>query len=83
MERETLEVKRQRLELSEELQRLGLSQMQSQACKETSLQTLKDIEIKIYFLEYELQLERENLDLKRQRLELSKKRQRLALSQKA
>ncbi len=65
LERETLEVKRQRLELSEKLQRLGLSQMQSQACKETSLQTLKDIEIKIYFLEYELQLERETLELKR------------------
>ncbi len=47
------------------MQRLGLSHMQSQACKETSLQTLKDIVIKIYFLEYELQLERETLEVKK------------------
>ncbi len=42
--------------------------------------TLKDIEDKIYFLEYELQLERETLEVKRQRLELSKKMERLGLS---
>ncbi len=47
LEKETREVKRPRLELSKERQRLGLSQKQSQECKETSVQTLKDIEIPI------------------------------------
>ncbi len=42
--------------------------------------TLKHIDDKIYFLEYELQLERETLEVKRQRLELSEELQSLGLS---
>ncbi len=56
-------MKRQRLELSKKWQRLGLSQKQSQECKETSLQTLKDIEIRIYHLEYEIKLGKETLEV--------------------